>query len=223
MKNNVSPAATPRRKSSRRPRGKPRLIRRRPAHPAIRLNPYAWAKLLYLRDAGATEIGGFGISAVDDPLLLEDVALVAQRCDWASVAFDDDAVADHFDRQVELGRQPQEFGRVWVHTHPGNCPRPSATDEETFARVFGPCEWAVMLIVASGGASYARLAYNVGPGGSWEIPVEVAFEAEFAGADFEAWQLEYDRSVRPVLEESWIDLDQRWTIASEEARDELLC
>lgn len=223
MKNNVSAAATPRPKSSRRPRGKPRLIRRRPAHPAIRLTPYTWAKLLYLRDVGATEIGGFGISHADDPLLLEDVALVTQRCDWASVALDDAAVADYFDRQVELGRQPQEFGRIWVHTHPGNCPRPSAIDEKTFSRVFGGCQWAVMLIVASGGATYARLAYHLGPAGSWEIPVEVAFEAEFPGADHDAWQLEYDRSVRTVLEEAWEDFDQRWTIVPEEAAHDLLC
>ena len=29
----------------------------------LRLSPTAWAKLLYLRDAGDSEVGGFGISA----------------------------------------------------------------------------------------------------------------------------------------------------------------
>jgi proteasome lid subunit RPN8/RPN11 len=176
---------------------------------------------VHLRDLGPTEIGGFGVSAVGEPLLIEEVALVSQACDWASVLLDDAAVADYFDRQVEAGRRPEEFARVWIHTHPGNCPRPSATDEETFARVFGHCQWAVMLIVAAGGATYARLAFGVGPGGSWEIPVEVDFDAPFPAADRVAWQAEYDATVRPLPDDSWIDWDERWTL-QEGARHEQL-
>ena len=181
------------------PRGKPRLVRRRPLHGALRITPYAWAKLIFLRDAGPTEIGGFGISAAGEPLLVEDVRLVRQECDWASVAFDDAAVAEYFDEQVDLGRAPAEFARVWVHTHPGDSPSPSETDEETFARVFGGCDWAVMLILAAGGASYARLQFSAGPGGCVVLPVETAFEAPFAGSVHAAWQAEYDASVTPLV------------------------
>ena len=53
-----------------------------PSSPYLRLNPTAWAKLLYLRDLGDTEVGGFGISAVDDLLNVEDVQLVRQTCTW---------------------------------------------------------------------------------------------------------------------------------------------
>ena len=49
---------------------------RRPS--VLRFSPTAWAKLLFLRDAGETEIGGFGISAKDDLLLVEDIEIVAQ-------------------------------------------------------------------------------------------------------------------------------------------------
>jgi hypothetical protein len=122
---------------------------------------------------------------------LEDVRLVRQRCDWASVAFEDESVADLFDEQIDLGRRPEEFARVWVHTHPGESPSPSATDEETFARVFGACDWAVMFILAKGGRSYARLRFGVGPGGSLEIPVEIDFAAAFSASDNEAWAAEY--------------------------------
>ena len=219
MKENA-PTVEPRPLTTKKPgRGKPRLIRRRPPFPAIRLTPYAWAKLLYLRDAGPTEIGGFGISAPEEPLLIEEVALVPQTCDWASVLMDDGGVADHFDRQVEQGRQPEEFARVWIHTHPGACPRPSATDEETFTRVFGRCQWSVMLIVAVGGASYARLAFGVGPGGGWEIPVEIDFDRPFPAADHAAWQAEYEATVRSRSEE--VDWDERWTL-TEGAAHELL-
>jgi len=177
--------------------------KRRPAPPSrsqaptprLRLTPYAWSKLVYLRDLGATEIGGFGISSVDDPLLIQDVALVRQRCDWASASLEDGAVADLFDRQVDLGRRPAEFGRIWVHTHPGQSPQPSATDEATFTRVFGGCDWAVMFIVARGGQSYARLRFGVGPGGELALPVDVDFDAAFPAADQIAWRAEYDACV----------------------------
>ena len=46
----------------------------------LRFRPTAWAKLLFLRDYGQTEVGGFGITPADDLLYVEDVRLVKQVC-----------------------------------------------------------------------------------------------------------------------------------------------
>lgn len=159
--------------------------------PTLRFSPTAWAKLLYLRDLGDTEVGGFGIAAADDPLLVEDVRLVRQVATCVSVAFDDQAVAEFFDQQVDLGRKPSQFGRIWLHTHPGNMSRPSGTDYDTFDRVFGRTDWAVMFILACGGQSFARLRFHVGPGGDLDLPVTVDYSRPFAGSDHDAWQAEY--------------------------------
>lgn len=164
--------------------------------PALRFSPTAWAKLLYLRDSGDSEVGGFGISASDDLLSVEDVQLVRQVCTGISVAFDDAAVADFFDRQVDLGRRPEHFGRLWLHTHPGNSSDPSGTDEETFARVFGRTEWAIMFILARGGESYARLRFHVGPGGDVDLPVCLDYSRPFAASNHAAWQEEYLANVQ---------------------------
>ena len=166
-----------------------------PCSPCLRLNPTAWAKLLHLRDLGDTEVGGFAISAADDLLYVQDIQLVRQTCDMASVAFDDQSVADFFDRQVDAGLQPCQVGRIWTHTHPGSCPQPSQTDEETFARVFGRTEWALMFILARGGQSYARLQFHVGPGGGMLIPVEVDYRRAFTASDHAAWAAEYAANV----------------------------
>ena len=167
-----------------------------PAGPALRFTPYAWAKLLLLRDLGPTEVGGFGVTAKVDPLLVEDVRLVRQTCSAVTVAFDDEAVADFFDERVDAGLRPERFGRVWVHTHPGDCPRPSGTDEETFARAFAGLDWAVMAILARGGESYARLKFGCGPGAELVIPVRVEYATAFPAADHAAWRAEYEACVR---------------------------
>ena len=163
--------------------------------PRLRFTPFAWAKLLFLRDTGHTEVGGFGISTESDLLLVRDLVLPRQTCSAVTVSFHDDSVADYFDRQIELGRKPQEFGRIWIHTHPGDSPCPSLTDEETFARVFGRCDWAVMAILAEEGTSYARIRFEAGPGGEFRIPVEVDFACGFEGADPESWAAEYEANV----------------------------
>ncbi len=165
--------------------------------PKLRFTPYAWAKLLYLRDLGDTEVGGFGISSADDLLLIEDVRLVEQRCTSVTVRFEDEAVADFFDEQVDRGLRPEQFGRVWLHTHPGNCPRPSGTDEETFERCFSSADWAVMGIVARGGETYARMRFRAVPGGQLIIPMTVDYGQPFSGSDLAAWQDEYERCVFP--------------------------
>jgi hypothetical protein len=163
--------------------------------PPLRLTPYAWAKLLFLRDAGPTEIGGFGISAASNLLLVEDFCLVKQCCSVATVRFDDESVADFFDEQVDQGLAPERFGRVWVHTHPGSSPLPSVTDEETFARCFGGTDWSLMLILACGGKTYARLRFGVGPKASLILPIEIDFGAAGPPMDHATWEQEYRDNV----------------------------
>src|SRR4051812_22435009 len=102
-------------------------VPRRPT--MLRFSPAAWAKLLFLRDAGDSEIGGFGIAKADDLLFVTDVALVKQTCSWVTVEFEDESVADFFEDQVDAGRRPEEFARLWMHSHPGNSAEPSGTDE----------------------------------------------------------------------------------------------
>ncbi|MBS1983331.1 MAG: hypothetical protein JST16_04090 [Bdellovibrionales bacterium] len=153
---------------------------------------------MFLRDIGETEVGGFGISAANDLLSIQDFVLIPQVCSAVTVSFDDDAVAEFFDQQIDLGRQPQEFARIWIHTHPGNCARPSAVDEETFIRVFGRSDWAVMAIVACGGETYARLQFQPGPGGSLRLPIEVSYTVPFAKSDHDGWTDEYLSAVHPI-------------------------
>ena len=69
----------------------------------LRFSPYAWAKLIYLRDRGDTEIGGFAVCHSDDLLRVDDIQLVQQRCTCVTVEFDDASVADYVDRQVDAG------------------------------------------------------------------------------------------------------------------------
>ena len=153
------------------------------------------AKLLYLRDVGPTEVGGFGISNAEDLLLVEDIQLVEQVCSIVSVEFNDRSVADFFDQQVDAGRQPEQFARIWIHTHPGSSPAPSGTDEDTFHRCFGGVDWAVMHILADEGNTYTRARFNVGPGSEKRLRCRTTFDCEFPAADHEAWYLEYWQNV----------------------------
>jgi proteasome lid subunit RPN8/RPN11 len=194
----------------RRPLRRRHTARQRPKRPPLRLTPYAWAKLLLLRDAGPTEVGGFGVSSNQDLLLVEDVQLVKQQCTPLTVCFDDPSVADYFDAQVDLGRKPEQFARIWIHTHPGSSPQPSATDEETFERCFGSADWAVMLIVARGGQTYARLRFGTGPGAQLVLPVEIDFQAPFPGSDQCLWEAHYRQLVTAQPERALARLDSRW-------------
>ena len=184
-----------------------RSLTERSEWPRLVFSPLAWLKLMLLMHAGDTEVGCFGVCSADDPLYVEDLAVPRQYVSVVTVRFDDDSVADHFDRMADQGVTPARCGRVWVHTHPGDSANPSGTDEETFARAFGDADWAVMAIAARGGRTYARLSFSAGPGGSVELPVSVDWskwpqvllddEAETSplGPLFEGWMNEYAHCV----------------------------
>ncbi|MBY0528008.1 MAG: hypothetical protein K2R98_31715 [Gemmataceae bacterium] len=165
--------------------------------PVVTFAPLAWLKLQYFCHAGPTEIGGFGIARADQPLYLEEFITVRQHVSPVSVRFVDDAIADYFDRCTDRGLSPQCFARVWCHTHPGASVTPSSTDEETFLRSFGRCDWALMFILGRTGRTYARLAFTAGPGAALELPVTVDWSAwpdslnRPWGVVRERWQQEY--------------------------------
>jgi len=51
-------------------------------------------------------------------------------------------------------------------------------------------------ILARQGHSYARLRFNVGPGGDVNLPVRVDYTRPFAASDHAAWQEEYLAAVQ---------------------------
>ncbi len=143
-------------------------------------------------------MGGFGITPPDDLLFVTEFITVKQEVSCVSVKFDDEAVSKLFDEQVDLGRKPEQFARIWLHTHPGDSSEPSMTDEDTFKRVFGACQWAVMAVVAQDNSTYARLSFNIGPGGQILIPTEVDFARDFGPSDHSAWDAQYQADIRPM-------------------------
>jgi hypothetical protein len=175
---------------------------RRRAKRLLRFGPLAYLKLQFLCHAGPTEVGAFGISAESDLLYVEDVVAVRQECTAVSVYFQDEAVADHFERCAANEIPPQRCGRIWLHTHPGGSAAPSSTDEETIARAFGGCDWAVMAILSRTGRSYARLQVSGGPGAARRLRWAVDWAAlpqglasSGLGLLEERWAQEYAENV----------------------------
>ena len=61
----------------------------------LRFSPYAYAKLLWMRDRGNTEVAGYGVTATEDPLFVTDFILVKQECTAASFDFDSEDIVDY--------------------------------------------------------------------------------------------------------------------------------
>jgi proteasome lid subunit RPN8/RPN11 len=178
--------------------------RRRCGQAQLLFAPLAWLKLQFFCHLGETEIGGFGITAKDDPLYVEDFVTVRQQTSMMTVVMEDEAIADFSDRCVDQGLLPQNYLRIWCHTHPGISADPSGVDEETFARVFGSCDWAVMFILGRTAKTYARLSFHVGPGTSVQLAVNVDWsgwpvtlaDPQFSMAQqLTDWQMEFAANI----------------------------
>jgi proteasome lid subunit RPN8/RPN11 len=131
------------------------------------------------------------MTEAEDLLFVNDFVLIEQHCTEVTVAFEDIAVADFLEDQIDRGYRPEQFGRIWIHTHPGDSPQPSSVDVETFERVFGNCDWAVMFIIAQGGKTYAELYWRHGGPAALRMNVEIDYSQPFASSDQETWNAEY--------------------------------
>jgi proteasome lid subunit RPN8/RPN11 len=176
-------------------RGRERDARKeRREQPQLRFTPYAWAKLRWCCHNSSDECGGFGITP-NSPDLVEDFVMLKQDVTPVTVEFEDTAVADFLEDMVERGLQPHQCMRVWIHTHPNMNPTPSSVDEETFERVFGDCDYAIMFILSTKDTCYCRIQTNVGISTEQKIEAAVDYSTSFGPSDEEAWKKEFDESV----------------------------
>jgi hypothetical protein len=160
----------------------------RAAAPVLRFSPIAWARLLFLRDYGQTRVAGFGLAPADDPLYVEEIRLVRQRASLAAVRLDQTSVRELCS---------QDGGTIWIQLHPGRAELPSRQDEQAFARFVRQAGWGVLFLLDRRGTASARLRFAAGPGGEWEIPVEVDLRRPFPGCDVPGWEADYLAHVEP--------------------------
>ncbi len=167
----------------------------KPCNFKLRFSPYAWAKLLYLRDVGDTEVGMYGITSTEDPMLITDVKLVKQKCTSCTVELDTEDSVQFVDRMLDQGLAPWQCQNIWIHTHPGNCPEPSGTDEDNFNKNFSHPHWAIFFILAKGGQTWCEVQFNVGPTCHVVVEHSIIYGGHFQGSDEKAWQTEYEKNV----------------------------
>lgn len=161
----------------------------------LRFTAYAWSKFLHIQAIGNTEIAGYCITETTDPLLVTDFRLIKQQCSSVTFDLDENDIAEYQESMLDTGLTVWQACRILAHSHPGNCPNPSQTDEENFRKVFTSPDWAIMLIVADNGTTYCRLKVNVGPGVEKLLKVKVDFSHPFKASDEKSWDEEYKAKV----------------------------
>jgi|GEM_PF-3443349 len=183
----------------------------------LRFTPKAWAKYVHMRDMTDNEVGAFGVCEDEnDPLLITELHIPKQEVTSVTVEMDDDSINEMIEDYVDEGLQPNQCGRIWLHTHPDIGATPSGVDEKTFKEVFGEYSWAIMGILAKGGETYARL--HIGPQGQagvgdLDINIDLTMEVDYTAYYFEgykeAWDKEYKDNVKkfvqPYLGGSWLN------------------
>jgi hypothetical protein len=165
-------------------------------NPVLQIRQAAWDKLVHLLSK-PTEVGFMGVAYdVGHPLVIDELVMVKQEATAGQTEFDDDALVAFWKNQQQLGRQPIQFGRVWVHTHPRGVDGPSSHDEQTFKRIFGTYNWAIMLIITKEAKYFCRLRVTApGVAIDKDIPVEILTEQK----DTTEWDAEYDLAVQEPL------------------------
>jgi proteasome lid subunit RPN8/RPN11 len=167
------------------------------AKPVLRFTPYAFSKMLFLRDKEPNlEVGGFGVGSKEDLLLVTDIALPHQTVGGATVEFDDKELPAFYEDMVDSGLALPQFSRIWIHTHPFDGATPSGTDLATFNEVFGSNDWGLMFILAKTGKSTCRLSVSQGIQIELDIDWKIEWKCDFPASNIAGWTAEYEARVK---------------------------
>ncbi|KKN91206.1 hypothetical protein LCGC14_0220740 [marine sediment metagenome] len=161
----------------------------------LRISPLAFAKMIFWRDCGDTEVAAYATTHTDDPLFITDFRLIKQECTNITFDIDKNDLAEDVEHTLDDGLCPWMTHNILCHTHPGCSPLPSHNDEENFKKAFSHPNWAIMLIIAENGETYCRLKINTAPGVEKLLKVSVDFSQEFEASNHQSWDTEYKSKV----------------------------
>lgn len=164
---------------------------------SLNFSAYAWAKLQFFLNATNSEVGMMGISSLENPLTIIDLAILPQEVTTASIEFSEEGIANFYDDCIDLKMNPIQYSRVWIHTHPTGIYSPSSVDEKTFSDIFGKCDWAVMYILTKDNRDYCALQFNRFPQHRVELTgTRVDFSIPFQNSNKELWEKELKDNVK---------------------------
>lgn len=161
----------------------------------LRISPFAFAKMIFWRDYGETEVAAYATTKTNDPLFITDFRLIKQQCSFVTFDIDTEDLARDMEQTLDDGLCPWQTHNILCHSHPSNSPDPSDIDEKNFAKAFSHPDWAIMLIIAKDNSMYCRLKFNVGPGVEKLLDVEIDFNQNFSASNHSEWEEEYKSKV----------------------------
>lgn len=115
----------------------------------VGITPLAHLKLLrMLTLCGQTEFSVFGFMPDAAARRITDLIVPKQLNSVGSTRMDDEHLAMLFSRLSEQGLEYEQYGCVWIHSHPSFAVMPSDTDWATLDRTFARHPWVLMIIVS---------------------------------------------------------------------------
>jgi len=166
-------------------------------------SPAAYQKVLYFLKKNV-EVGGFCIT---DGNIVTDFVVLKQESSSATFEFDKEGMEEYLNEMIKAGYSPNECFRVYLHTHPGNCPKPSGTDWDQFKELSEKYPWFAMLIIAKDHSKYGYIKLNQGPGVECEIDWDVDWEIPCEVVDFDELEATFKEKVEEKKwKNNWIGL-----------------
>lgn len=168
--------------------------------PELLFSEYAWHKLKYLYDKSVdkkTEISFCGISTAEKPLYVKDVVMPKQKGHSTETEWDSEDISEFVNQMLDKGYKPEEFFRIWIHTHPGFSCNPSGHDEKQIVELFGNVNFGVMAIMGKDHKMSAHLILNYKSLRTiTEIPVK--YELPDYSEHHEKWDEEIEEAIIPT-------------------------
>ena len=148
------------------------------------------------------EVSGMGRICPDalkeGKILVVSIEMLDQENTGVYTEMTDEAMSTYYDKCFNDGLKIDEFGCVWLHTHPGDSVIPSGTDWTTFGKTFGRHPWALMLILGKGGDMSAHLKSNF-PTIMAEAEVLVGWTNWPSTVSPAQWAKQYDEHVKEKI------------------------
>lgn len=174
----------------------------------IRISPYAFQKLSYMMWRDKVEITGFGVSppGMAEQGIIHDFQLVKQEVSSVTVDMDT-GLGDYLSEMSDLGINPLDCFRYWIHTHPSSSTVPSSTDWETFKEVGEKFSWFAMIIFGQDQSSSCHMRVDCGPF-KRGIPIKLGVNIDWSippintvcGEElFAMWEDEYQEKVHKKI------------------------